>query len=92
MVVEGEKKLIGVFSKSDILRPTQKKIVLVDHNEISQAVDGATKLKYWKSLITINLETCQVKNLYYLSTDRLVLLVQLLPIYSALKKYHQTKV
>ena len=45
MVVEGEKKLIGVFSKSDILRPTQKKIVLVDHNEISQAVDGANEVK-----------------------------------------------
>ena len=45
MVVEAEKKLIGVFSKSDILRPTQKKIVLVDHNEISQAVDGANEVK-----------------------------------------------
>jgi len=45
MVVEGQKKLIGVFSKSDILRPTQKKIVLVDHNEISQAVDGANEVK-----------------------------------------------
>ena len=45
MVVEGEKRLIGVFSKSDILRPTQKKIVLVDHNEISQAVDGASEVK-----------------------------------------------
>ena len=45
MVVEGEKNLIGVFSKSDILRPTQKKIVLVDHNEISQAVDGANEVK-----------------------------------------------
>ena len=45
MVIEGERKLIGVFSKSDILRPTQKKIVLVDHNEISQAVDGASEVK-----------------------------------------------
>jgi len=45
MVVEGEKELIGVFSKSDILRPTRKKIVLVDHNEISQAVDGANEVK-----------------------------------------------
>ncbi|MDG1701497.1 MAG: putative manganese-dependent inorganic diphosphatase [Opitutae bacterium] len=45
MVIEGEKKLIGVFSKSDILRPTQKRIVLVDHNEISQAVDGASEVE-----------------------------------------------
>ena len=45
MVVEGDRKLIGVFSKSDILRPTKKKIVLVDHNEISQAVDGASEVE-----------------------------------------------
>ena len=45
MVIEGDKNLIGVFSKSDILRPSNKKIVLVDHNEISQAVDGAGEVQ-----------------------------------------------
>ena len=44
MVIEENKELIGVFSKSDILRPTDKKIVLVDHNELSQAVDGASEI------------------------------------------------
>lgn len=45
MVVEGEKHLVGVFSKGDILRPSNKKIVLVDHNEIGQAVNGAGEVQ-----------------------------------------------
>ena len=45
MVIEGDKELIGVFSKTDILRPTKKKIVLVDHNEMEQAVDGANQVE-----------------------------------------------
>lgn len=45
MVIEGDKQLIGVFSKTDILRPTTKQIVLVDHNEIEQAVDGAHQVE-----------------------------------------------
>jgi manganese-dependent inorganic pyrophosphatase len=34
-------KLVGIVSKSDLLSPPKRKLVLVDHNEISQAVDGA---------------------------------------------------
>ena len=33
--------LTGVLSKSDLVNPPQTEIVLVDHNEISQAVQGA---------------------------------------------------
>ncbi len=35
--------LIGVFSKSDLLNPPLTQLVLVDHNEFTQAVNGATK-------------------------------------------------
>jgi manganese-dependent inorganic pyrophosphatase len=34
-------RLIGVLSKSDLVDPPKPKIVLVDHNEMSQAVQGA---------------------------------------------------
>lgn len=34
-------KLLGVFNKTDLLKPVRANIVLVDHNELSQAVDGA---------------------------------------------------
>ena len=33
--------LIGVFSKSDLIDPPRQRLVLVDHNEFSQAVTGA---------------------------------------------------
>lgn len=39
-VVDGG-ALIGVLSKSDLINPPKTEIVLVDHNELSQAVQGA---------------------------------------------------
>lgn len=45
MVVNDEQQLIGVFSKSDILRPSHTRIALVDHNEIGQAVKGASDVQ-----------------------------------------------
>jgi manganese-dependent inorganic pyrophosphatase len=44
-VVDEDGKLIGVFSKSDILKPVRTRLVLVDHNELSQAVDGASEVE-----------------------------------------------
>ncbi len=41
VVREESGKLIGVFSKSDLLDPPRQRLVLVDHNELSQAVPGA---------------------------------------------------
>lgn len=45
MVVNDDQQLIGVFSKSDILRPSHTRIALVDHNEIGQAVKGANEVQ-----------------------------------------------
>jgi manganese-dependent inorganic pyrophosphatase len=39
-VIDGD-RLVGVLSKSDLVNPPQPQIVLVDHNELSQAVQGA---------------------------------------------------
>ncbi|MEY3828983.1 MAG: hypothetical protein RL636_684 [Verrucomicrobiota bacterium] len=44
-VVDEEARLVGVFSKSDILKPVRTRLVLVDHNELSQAVDGANEVE-----------------------------------------------
>jgi manganese-dependent inorganic pyrophosphatase len=41
VVEEESRRLIGVFSKSDLLDPPRQRLVLVDHNEFSQAVPGA---------------------------------------------------
>jgi manganese-dependent inorganic pyrophosphatase len=40
-VVDDEGHLIGVVSKTDLINPPKPRLVLVDHNEITQAVDGA---------------------------------------------------
>lgn len=44
-VIDEENKLAGIFSKSDILKPVKTQLILVDHNEMSQAVNGAEEVK-----------------------------------------------
>ncbi len=39
-----EGRLVGILSKSDFLKPIPRQLILVDHNELSQAVAGANKL------------------------------------------------
>jgi manganese-dependent inorganic pyrophosphatase len=45
MVVNDHRQLVGVFSKSDLLRPSRTRIALVDHNELGQAVNGAAEVQ-----------------------------------------------
>jgi len=45
MVLDDHGAIAGVLSKSDILKPIQTKLVLVDHNEIGQAVHGAEEVQ-----------------------------------------------
>ncbi|MFN7734042.1 MAG: putative manganese-dependent inorganic diphosphatase [Pirellula sp.] len=40
-VVNDANVLIGVLTKSDLINPPKPKLILVDHNELSQAVKGA---------------------------------------------------
>jgi manganese-dependent inorganic pyrophosphatase len=44
MVLDENGALAGVLSKSDILKPVQTRLVLVDHNELTQAVSGADEV------------------------------------------------
>ncbi|MEO7932220.1 MAG: putative manganese-dependent inorganic diphosphatase [Chthoniobacterales bacterium] len=43
-VVDHEEKLVGILSKSDFLKPVLRQLILVDHNEMSQAVHGAEQV------------------------------------------------
>jgi manganese-dependent inorganic pyrophosphatase len=43
-VLDEERRLVGILSKSDFLKSTARRLILVDHNELSQAVHGADKL------------------------------------------------
>lgn len=44
-VVDAENKICGVISESDLLHDPNVSVVLVDHNEITQAVDGIENYK-----------------------------------------------
>lgn len=44
MVTEDSGKLLGIFTKTDILKPIGTSLILVDHNEMSQAVPGASEV------------------------------------------------
>ena len=44
VVVNKEGEMAGVITKSNLLKPSGINLILVDHNELSQAVDGADKV------------------------------------------------
>jgi manganese-dependent inorganic pyrophosphatase len=39
-VLDSDDRVVGVVTRTDLLRPTRRRVVLVDHNERSQAVPG----------------------------------------------------
>jgi manganese-dependent inorganic pyrophosphatase len=39
-VVDQEDRVVGVVTRTDILRPTRRRVILVDHNERGQSVPG----------------------------------------------------
>jgi manganese-dependent inorganic pyrophosphatase len=44
MVVADDGSLQGILTKTDILKPVKTRLVLVDHNEMTQAVTGAAEV------------------------------------------------
>ncbi len=44
-VLDGEGQMIGILSKTDFLKPVTRRLILVDHNELSQAVQGADEVE-----------------------------------------------
>ncbi len=43
-IIDEDGTLVGVLSKSDFLKPVPRRLILVDHNELNQAVPGADKI------------------------------------------------
>ena len=44
-VLDGEGQTVGILSKTDFLKTVTRKLILVDHNELSQAVQGADEVE-----------------------------------------------
>jgi manganese-dependent inorganic pyrophosphatase len=43
-VIDSDGRTVGILSKTDFLKPFDRKLILVDHNELSQAVSGADQV------------------------------------------------
>jgi manganese-dependent inorganic pyrophosphatase len=44
-ILDAHKKTVGILSKSDFLKKVRRQLILVDHNELSQAVQGADQVE-----------------------------------------------
>ena len=44
-VTDEDGRTVGILSKADFLKPVERKLILVDHNELSQAVRGASEVE-----------------------------------------------
>ncbi len=44
-VFDPDRRVIGILSKTDFLKKVDRKLILVDHNELSQAVQGADEVE-----------------------------------------------
>jgi manganese-dependent inorganic pyrophosphatase len=43
-VIDDDGRLTGILTKSDFLKPVGRQLILVDHNELAQAVNGAGRI------------------------------------------------
>jgi manganese-dependent inorganic pyrophosphatase len=44
-ILDSDKRLVGILTKSDFIKPIPRQLILVDHNELGQAVKGAGDLQ-----------------------------------------------
>jgi manganese-dependent inorganic pyrophosphatase len=44
-VLDSERRTVGILSKTDFLKKVDRRLILVDHNELSQAVQGAEEVE-----------------------------------------------
>ncbi|HUD46334.1 MAG TPA: putative manganese-dependent inorganic diphosphatase [Candidatus Baltobacteraceae bacterium] len=44
-VLNSERRTVGILSKTDLLKKVDRRLILVDHNELSQAVQGAEQVE-----------------------------------------------
>jgi manganese-dependent inorganic pyrophosphatase len=44
-VLDAQRRTVGILSKTDFLKTVDRKLILVDHNELSQAVQGADQVE-----------------------------------------------
>ena len=57
-ILDESQRLLGILSKSDFLRTVPRQLILVDHNEMTQAVKGADEVPIVEVLDHLRLPAC----------------------------------
>ena len=48
-ILDENEKVVGTLSRYHLIKPRRKRVVLVDHNEVSQSVPGSSRRRSWRS-------------------------------------------
>ena len=68
-VVDEENKVVGILSRIHLLKPRRKRVVLVDHNEVSQSVPGLEEAEILEIIDHHRLADVQTGNPIYMRNE-----------------------
>ena len=68
-ILDAEEKVVGVLTRYHLLRPRRKRVVLVDHNEISQSVPGLEEADILEIIDHHRLADIQTNNPIYVRNE-----------------------
>ena len=68
-VLDGKEKVVGILTRKHLLQPKRKRVVLVDHNEISQSVEGLEEAEILESIDHHRLADIQTLNPIYFRNE-----------------------
>ncbi|MBO5867555.1 MAG: putative manganese-dependent inorganic diphosphatase [Oscillospiraceae bacterium] len=68
-ILDEEEKVVGVLTRYHLLRPRRKRVVLVDHNEISQSVPGLEEADILEIIDHHRLADIQTANPIYVRNE-----------------------
>jgi len=68
-IVDEENKVVGTLSRFHLIRPRRKKVVLVDHNELSQSVPGLEQSEIVEIIDHHRLADIQTNNPIYVRNE-----------------------
>ena len=68
-ILDSEEKIAGVLTRYHLLRPRRKRVVLVDHNEISQSVPGLEEAEILEIIDHHRLADIQTTNPIYVRNE-----------------------
>ena len=68
-ILDGNEKVVGVLTRYHLLRPRRKRVVLVDHNEISQSVPGLEEADILEIIDHHRLADIQTNNPIYVRNE-----------------------